>query len=84
MWNAGKNQKSMGVRSGDYESDCLTNLHFADDVLLFSTSLVQLQKMMWDFMPSTESVGLKIHPDKTKNSEQPKYKQKKRSGYQQQ
>ena len=28
----------------DYESDCLTNLRFADDVLLFSTSLSQLQK----------------------------------------
>ena len=61
MWNAGKNQKGMGVRLGEYESDCLTNLRFADDVLLFSTSLVQLQKMMCDFEQSTESVG------KTKN-----------------
>ena len=32
--------KSMGLRLGDYESDCLTNLRFADDVLMFSTSLV--------------------------------------------
>ena len=49
---------------GDYESDCLTNLRFACDVLLFSLSVVQLQKMMCDFKQSTESVGLKIHPDK--------------------
>ena len=59
-------QKSMGFRLGDYESDCLTNLRFADDVFLFSTSLVQLQKMMCDFKQSTESIGFKIHPDKTK------------------
>ena len=57
--------KDMGIRLGDYESDCLTNLCFADDVLLFPTSLVQLQKMMCDIKHSTETVGLKIHPNKT-------------------
>ena len=45
-------------------TDCVTNLCFGDDALLFSTSLVQLQKMMCDFKQSTESVGFKIHPDK--------------------
>ena len=58
--------KGMGICLGDYESDCLTNLRFAGDVLLFSTSEVQLQKMMCDFKQSTERVRLKIHPDKTK------------------
>ena len=58
--------KGMGICLGDSESDCFTNLRFADDVLLFSTSQVQLQKMMCDFKQSTERVGLKIHPDKTK------------------
>ena len=57
--------KGMGLRLGDQESDCFTNLRFADDVLLFSTSQVQFQKMMCDFK-KTENVGLKIHPDKTK------------------
>ena len=57
--------KGMGVRLGDYESDFLTNMRVADDVFLFSTSLVQLQKVMCDFKQSTESVGLKIHRDKT-------------------
>ena len=33
---------------------------------LFSTSLEQLRSVMCDFKKSTESVGLKIHPDKTK------------------
>ena len=46
----------------DSESDCHIILRFADDVLMFSTSLGQLQKMMCDF----KQVGLKIHPDKTK------------------
>ena len=56
----------MGMCFGDSESHCLTNLRFADDVLFFSTSLDQLQKMMCDFNHSTERVGLKILPDKTK------------------
>ena len=51
---------------GDNESDCLTNLRFADHVLLFATSLEQLQKMMCEFKQSTEKVGRKIHPGKTK------------------
>ena len=61
-------QKSngMGICFGDSESDCVTNLRFVDDVLLFATSLEQLQKMMCDFKHSTESVGLKIHPDNMK------------------
>ena len=66
MWSAGKNQRGMGFRLGNYESDCLTNLRFADDVLLLSASLVQLQKMMCDFKQRTESAGLKTHRDKTK------------------
>ena len=61
-----QNIKGMGICFGDSESDCLTNLRFADDVPLFSTSLVQLPKMMCDFKKSTERVGLKIHPDNTK------------------
>ena len=36
-------KKGMGICLGDSESDCLTNLRFAEDVLLFSTSLEQLQ-----------------------------------------
>ena len=57
-------RRGMGMRPGVSESDCLTNLRFPDDVLLFSTSLEQLQRMMCDFKRSTEKVGLKIHQDK--------------------
>ena len=56
--------KGIGICVRDSESDRLTNLRFADDVLLFSTSLKQLRKMMCDLKQSAERVGLKIHPDK--------------------
>ena len=50
----------------DQERDCLTNLRFADDVMLFATSIEQIRNMMYEFKKATEKVGLKIHPDKTK------------------
>ena len=55
-----------GIKLSDAAEDCLTNLRFADDVLLFSTSLGKLRYMLYDFKISTEAVGLGIHPDKTK------------------
>ena len=61
---AGKTKK--GIRLSDKTEDCLTNLRFADDVLLFSTSLEKLRDMLCEFKTSTEAVGLGIHPDKTK------------------
>ena len=56
----------MGIYLSDQDHDCLTNLRFADDVLLFATSKGQLQKMMYEFKESTDKVGLRIHPGKTK------------------
>ena len=58
--------KAKGIRLSDKKEDCLTNLRFADDVLLFSTSLEKLREMLCEFKTSTEAVGLGIHPDKTK------------------
>ena len=55
-----------GIKLSDAMEDCLTNLRFADDVLLFSTSLDKLRDMLCEFKTSTEAVGLGIHPDKTK------------------
>ena len=49
----------------DNDHDCLTNLRFADDVLLFASSKEQVQKMLCEFKKSTEKVGLRIHPEKT-------------------
>ena len=61
-----QNKEGMGICWGDFEQDCLTNLRFADDVLLVASSMEQLQKMMNEFKQSTEKVGLKVHPEKTK------------------
>ena len=55
-----------GIRLSDAIEDCLTNLRFADDVLLFSTSLDKLRELLCEFKISTQAVGLGIHPDKTK------------------
>ena len=59
-------KKGMGIYLGDHDHDCLTNLRFADDVMLFATFKEQIRKMMCDFKKATEKVGLRIHPDKTK------------------
>ena len=59
-------KKVMGIYLSDQERDCLTNLRFADDVMLFATSFGQIQNMMCEFKEATEKVGLTIHPDKTK------------------
>ena len=56
----------MGIYLSDHDHDCLRNLRFADDVLLFATTKEQLQKMMYTFKESTEKVGVRIHPEKTK------------------
>ena len=51
-------KKGMGIYLSDHDHDCLTNLRFADDVLLFASSEEQAQKMLCDFKKSTEKVGL--------------------------
>ena len=56
----------MGIYLSDHEHDCLTNLRFADDVILFATSKEQIRKMLRGFKNATEKVGLRIHPDMTK------------------
>ena len=56
----------MGIYLSDDDHDCLTNLRFADDVLLLASSKKQLRKMLYEFKKSTEKVGLRIHPEKTK------------------
>ena len=59
-------KKEMGIFLSDHDRDCLTNLRFADDVMLFATSKEHVRKMMCEFKKATEKVGLRIHPDKTK------------------
>ena len=46
-------KKGMGIHLSDHDHDCLTNLRFADDVMLFATSKEQIRKMMCEFKKST-------------------------------
>jgi hypothetical protein len=58
--------KGLGVQIGSVAESILCNLRFADDSLIFATSLGSLQEMFTDFAHSTNDVGLKLHFGKTK------------------
>ena len=59
------NENGMGIKLGDEKRDGISNLRFADDVLMMANSLKPLKRMMTAFTRSTEAQGLEIHPDKT-------------------
>jgi hypothetical protein len=59
-------EKGMGVHLGYTSLSCMTNLRFADDILLTATSLSQLKKMLSHLGVAASSRGLELHPDKTK------------------
>ena len=58
--------KGMGVCLGDGDHDCLTNLRFADDVLLFASTKEHFLKHVVRLQKQHREVGLKTHPGKTK------------------
>jgi len=58
--------KSFGIQLGHTPKTRLTNTRFADDVLLFATTLPQLQQMLTDLKREAAKYGLELHPDKTK------------------
>ena len=57
--------RKYGIRLGHTDTTHLTNLRFADDVLLFATTLPQLTVMLNDLHDVAGSCGLELHPDKT-------------------
>ena len=63
-------KKGMGIYLSDQDRDCLTNLRFADDVLLFATSKEQIRNMMCEFKDATEKVGTQDSPRQDENSQQ--------------
>ena len=58
-------QKSFGIQLGHTGATRLSNLRFADDVLLFATTLPQLTTMLTDLHDVAKTYGLELHPDKT-------------------
>ena len=44
----------------------MTNLRFADDILLTARTLPQIKKMLGDVADAAGKVGLELHPGKAK------------------
>eukprot|EP00973_Karenia_brevis_P000238 33040-Karenia_brevis.AAC.1 len=59
-------QRGWGIALGTEKRDLLTNLRFADDILLLATSRQQIQSMLTDLITAAQHVGLVIHSGKTK------------------
>lgn len=55
-----------GLQLGHEERSRLSNLRFADDILLVGKSLHQVTKMLEDVHEIAGESGLALHPDKTK------------------
>ena len=59
-------QRGYGLQIGFLDKTKINNLRFADDVLLISTSLPHITKMLKDMIVIARQYGLELHPDKTK------------------
>ena len=57
--------RKYGLQLGHTHCSTITNLRFADDVLLFAPTLPQLTTMFNDLHNLAEQYGLELHPDKT-------------------
>ena len=57
--------QAYGIQLGFAPETWLTNLRFADDILLISTTLPQLTHMLIDLRREAKQYGLEIHPGKT-------------------
>ena len=55
-----------GISVGSGQDAILTNLRFADDIVLIGRSLPQIKKMIADVKSAGAEVGLELHPAKTK------------------
>ena len=58
-------RKGHGVTLKPREEN-LTNLRFADDILLVTRSLESMTEMIADLSAEAKHIGLQLHPDKTK------------------
>ena len=63
-------KKGMGIYLSDQERDCLTNLRFADDVMLFTNSKEQIRNMMCEFKRCNRESGTQDSPRQDENSQQ--------------
>jgi hypothetical protein len=59
-------KKKFGARLGTLSTSSLTNLRFADDILLVGRTLPQIKSMIADVAEEAAKVGLELHSGKTK------------------
>ena len=59
-------KRKYGIKLNDDDDSTLTNLRFADDILLTGTTLHQTREMLKDIKQAAENVGLHLHTDNTK------------------
>ena len=57
--------KNYGIKIDHTSTERITNLRFADDVLLIAPTLPQVTRMLTDLKQEARKYGLQIHPDKT-------------------
>ena len=62
-WQKRKYGMNLAYSSG---GPYITNLRYADDILLTARSLPQVKQMLADLCLAAQKVGLKLHPEKTK------------------
>ena len=58
-------KRGCGIQLQPLDKEALTNLRFADDVVLFASSLPQLKHMLVEMSQEAKHVGLELHPDKS-------------------
>eukprot|EP00973_Karenia_brevis_P028535 3932925-Karenia_brevis.AAC.1 len=61
-------EEGLGFQLGSDRRHVLTNLRFADDILLVAQGQKQMKRMMGDLMRVASVVGLQIHPKKQRFS----------------
>ena len=61
-----RRSKRWGLQLGIGADSIMTNLRFADDILLVGRSLHQIKQMLADVREEGAKVGLELHPGKTK------------------
>jgi hypothetical protein len=61
----GWQRKKFGIKLGFAQETSITNLRFADDVLLYAPNLRQLTCLLRDLKNKASCCGLSLRPDKT-------------------
>ena len=59
-------KKYRGIQIGTMAETRITNLRFADDILLIARTLPEIRQMIADIIEEGGEIGLELHPEKTK------------------